>query len=321
MFIYCDVGHDDALAIILAAYNPCIRLLGISSVSGNSSVKNTTENTLRVLKAAGVEGVKVYKGASKPLVKKVFHADKYHGPSGIGGVKHMPEADYEKYFDGSCNAVNAMYRAIMESDEPISIAAIGPLTNIALLLSVYPEAASKIKTLSIMGGAIGMGNTTAAAEFNIFCDPEAAHVVLNSKLEHVVFVPLDVTSTVLATEAVIKRISNAVCNPRFAELVTGLLWFYGNTHDDIFGTKDGMALHDPVAVAYLFMRDSFTEKRIRVDVECSQGSGSGRTFCDFFKHTELPENCWVATSVDSNRFWDNMIDALVIASERCCLAP
>ncbi|KAJ2322449.1 Uridine nucleosidase 1 [Coemansia sp. RSA 2704] len=319
VWLDCDIGHDDAMALILAAHNPHLKLLGVSSVSGNSPVENTTENAIKIIQAAGIEGVKVYKGAAKPLVKKSYHAVNIHGPTGIDGTDLLPAADYDKYFASDTNAVNAMYRAIMDSNEPIFIAAVGPLTNIALLLSMYPEVIPKIKTLSIMGGAIGLGNTTAAAEFNIYCDPEAAHIVMNSGLEHIALVPLDVTHTVLASSDVIARIKKTLPEPRFAQLITELLEFFGSTHEDVFEGRDGAPLHDPVAVAYLFMRDGFVEKHIRVDVECGQGNGSGRTYCDIFNCVELSANCWVTTSVDVERFWDEMVSALVVAASKGAL--
>ncbi|KAI9477308.1 hypothetical protein LPJ78_003487 [Coemansia sp. RSA 989] len=321
LWIDCDVGHDDALAIMLAAYNPHIKLLGISTVSGNSSVKNCTRNAIQVLQAAGIEDVQVYEGAAKPLVKEVFHASEYHGPNGLIGAKYLPQADYAKYFDGNRNAVSALYNAITSSPVAISIAAIGPLTNIALLLSMHPEVASKIKTLLIMGGSIGMGNITPAAEFNIFCDPEAAHIVLSSRLDHVVMVPLDVTGTVLATKSIVKRIKDTLPNPHFVELTTGLFWHYSNEYSDVFGVKDGAPVHDPAALAYIFMSEQFTGKHIRVDVECNPGLCNGRTLCDFYNCTEKAPNCWVATSLDIDLFWNHMIDALAAAAKNCCLDP
>ncbi|KAJ2119147.1 rRNA-processing protein bfr2 [Coemansia sp. RSA 720] len=307
VWLDCDVGHDDAMALILAAYHPQIKLLGVSSVSGNSSIENTTKNAIRIIQAAGIEGVKVYQGAAKPLVKQVEYATNIHGASGIDGTDLLPEADYERYFEEDTSAVNAMYNAIMSSNELVSIVAVGPLTNIALLLSVYPKVIPKIKVLSIMGGAIGLGNTTAAAEFNIYCDPEAAHIVLNAGLGHIALVPLDVTHTVRTTDAVIARINKMLPEPKFAQLTTELLLFFSNTYSVVFDERNGAPLHDPVAVSYLFMRSAFAETHIRVDVECGQGNGSGRTYCDFQNKTKLPANCWVTTAVDVEVFWDAML--------------
>ncbi|KAJ2718843.1 Uridine nucleosidase 1, partial [Coemansia sp. Benny D115] len=210
------------MALILAAYHPRINLLGVSSVSGNSTVENTTANAIRIIQVAGIKGVKVYKGASKPLVKQVLHAQNIHGSSGIEGTSLLPDANYNEYFVEGVNATNAMYQAIMDSPEPISIVAVGPLTNVALLLSMYPEVIPKIETLSIMGGAISIGNTTSAAEFNIYCDPEAAQIVLNSGIEHIALIPLDVTHTVLTRPAIIDRINKTIKVAQFSKLISDL---------------------------------------------------------------------------------------------------
>ncbi|KAJ1949789.1 Uridine nucleosidase 1, partial [Linderina macrospora] len=133
VWLDCDVGHDDALAILLAAYNPRIKLLGISSVAGNASLGNTTANAIRVLQAAGIEGVKVYPGASKPLVKPSDYATDIHGDSGLDGTDLLPEPDYEKYLAKDKKAIEAMRDVLLTSEEPVTIVAVGPLTNIALL--------------------------------------------------------------------------------------------------------------------------------------------------------------------------------------------
>ncbi|KAJ2159710.1 Uridine nucleosidase 1 [Coemansia sp. RSA 552] len=320
VWLDCDVGHDDALALILAAYHPEIELLGVSSVSGNTPVKNTTANTIQVIQAAGIKGVKVYQGADKPLVKKRVHADNIHGGTGIDGTEQLPAPDFDAHFVSDTNAVNAMRQAIMGSEQPISIVATGPLTNVALLLSTYPEVVPRIKTLSIMGGAIGIGNFVPAAEFNIYCDPEAAHIVLNAGLSHVAFVPLEVTHTVLSSKAILDRIKATAPEPRFAQLVVDLLVFFSKMYEDVMGMKDGAPLHDPVAVAYLFMRNAFQEKHVRMDVECGSGKCAGRTCCDMYNVSGLPPNCWVTTAVDADRFWDHMMDALVCAGEKRAIA-
>ncbi|KAJ2059605.1 Uridine nucleosidase 1 [Coemansia sp. S146] len=315
VWLDCDVGHDDALAVILTAHHPSFKLLGISSVSGNAPIERTTANAIRVLQVAGIQDVKVYQGAAKPLVKPVYHATNIHGESGIDGTDLLPEPNFGRYFGKDVNAVNAMREAIMSSAEPIMVVAVGPLTNIALLVSMYPEVIPRIKTLSIMGGAIGLGNTTSAAEFNVFCDPEAAQIVLNAGIQHVALVPLEVTHTVLSTEAVIKRIVDEVESPNFAQLVSELLHYFGSTYRDVFGAKDGAPLHDPVAVAYLFMPESFSKRRIRVEIDCTTGPSRGRTHCDVWAKTDTDTNCWLATSVDIEKFWDHMIATMVVASK------
>lgn len=310
----CDVGHDDAMAIVLAAYSPHIKLLGISSVSGNSTIKNTTSNAVSVLQAAGIRDVKVYKGASKALVKTSSHAEDIHGVSGIDGTDLLPKPDFDNFLAKETHAVNAMRDAIMNHPDPVSVVAVGPLTNIALLVNMYPEVVPKIKTLSIMGGAIGIGNISCAAEFNIYYDPEAAQAVLTSGIEHIALVPLEVTHTVLANKEVISRIDEAMPGSKFAQLVKELLLFFTGSYDKMFGEDIGAPLHDPVAMAYLFMRNEFTEKHVHLEVDCSDGPSRGRTHCDMYGKRALPANCWVTTAVNVPAFWNNMIDAMTHAS-------
>ncbi|KAJ2742140.1 hypothetical protein GGI20_004691 [Coemansia sp. BCRC 34301] len=315
VWLDCDVGHDDALAVILAAHHPRFKLLGVSSVSGNAPIERTTANAIRILQVAGVHNVKVYQGAGKPLVKSVYHATNIHGESGIDGTQLLPEPDFDTYFVEGVNAVNAMREAIMESAEPVSVVAVGPLTNIALLVSMYPEVVARIKVLSVMGGAIGLGNTTSAAEFNVFCDPEATQIVLNAGISHMALVPLEVTHTVLSTKAIIKRIKSEVVSTKFAQLVSELLHYFGSTYSDVFGAKDGAPLHDPVAVAYLFMPEAFDKRRVCVEIDCTTGPSRGRTHCDVWAKTDEGTNCWLTTSVDVAAFWDQMISTMVVASE------
>ncbi|KAJ2722967.1 Uridine nucleosidase 1 [Coemansia sp. Benny D115] len=298
---------------MLAAYHPRIKLLGVSTVSGNSVVENCTNNAIRILQAVSIKGIKVYQGATKPLIKPAVRAEPYHGPSGMDGVDIPKEADYDTYFVKGVHAVNAMRQAIMESTEPISILAVGPLTNIALLVSMYPEVIPRIKALSAMGGAIAMGNITSAAEFNIYADADAAQVVMNSEINHIALVPLDVTLTVLSNDAIIKRLEQKIQSAKFIKFIESLVYYCGKNYEDIFGPKNGAPLHDPVAVAYLFMPEAFTKKHARVDVECNAGNGCGRTYCDIYNTSKLPLNCWMTTAVDIERFWNEFIETMAIA--------
>ncbi|KAJ2397397.1 Uridine nucleosidase 1, partial [Coemansia sp. RSA 2603] len=247
VWLDCDVGHDDAMAIILAAYHPNINLLGISSVAGYSTIKHTTDNAIRVLKIAGIKGVKVHKGAHKPLIKKRVDSSIFHGRTGMARVSNLPDPNYESYFVEDVTAIEAMRKAIMKSPVSVSIVATGPLTNIALLVSVYREVIPRIKTLSIMGGAIGFGDFTPAAEFNFFCDPDAAQMVFQSGIENIVLIPLEVTNTVLSTKTVLKRIQDEITVPKFSTFATEVLRVFGDTFSYIHDDKDGYPLQDPVA--------------------------------------------------------------------------
>ncbi|KAJ1828394.1 Uridine nucleosidase 1 [Coemansia sp. RSA 2703] len=165
-----------------------------------------------------------------------------------------------------------------------------------------------------MGGAIGFGDFTPAAEFNFFCDPDAAQMVFQSGIENIVLIPLEVTNTVLSTKAVLKRIQDGIAVSKFSTFATEVLRVFGDTFSYIHDEKDGYPLQDPVAVAYLVMPHAFVKKHIHVSVECSPGDGNGRSYCDLFNRLKRTSNCWIATSVDVDLFWNEMTDALVKAS-------
>ena len=196
LIIDSDPGLDDALAIGLAAASPEIRLLAVTTVGGNADVSRCTENALRLLHAYGRDDVPVAEGAAGALLGSVVRATEVHGVSGIGTTV-LPPAPTTARSEG---AVALMARLIEASQEPVAIAPIGPLTNIALLLRLHPQLASKISHLCLMGGSIGEGNTTASAEFNIIADPEAADVVFRSGVP-ITMIGLDVTHQALLDRA------------------------------------------------------------------------------------------------------------------------
>ncbi|KAL8808601.1 MAG: hypothetical protein Q9200_004204 [Gallowayella weberi] len=226
LWLDCDPGkiiHNgsvDAFAILLAAHDPYIKLLGVSTVHGNASLARTTENAGSILTALGAQSIPYYAGAAKPFCRNAVHAPSIHGKTGLDGTDLLPEASIGPVENG--NAILAMREAL--GAEPAGkpwIVATGALTNVALLFATFPEVAGHIRGLSIMGGAIGngysdaplgqlrgeghrFGNHTPWAEFNIYCDPEAAQSIFSNAIltPKTTLIPLDLTHQVLATEAV-----------------------------------------------------------------------------------------------------------------------
>lgn len=166
LWLDCDPGHDDAIAILLASYLPWYDLIGISTVHGNASLEKTTTNAIAILTAFGRMDIKVYPGAEKPLFRPVSVAADIHGKSGLDGTALLPSPGFKPQSDHS--AIEAMAKAIKEHSASIAIVATGTLTNIALLAEKHPELLSDIRHLSIMGGGIQLGNWTGHAEFNIW---------------------------------------------------------------------------------------------------------------------------------------------------------
>ena len=192
LIVDTDPGVDDAVALLLAVASPEVDLRAVTTVFGNVALPQTTANAGRVLALAGRTGVPVAAGAARPLVHdRAERAEQWHGGDGLGGrAAALPDPTAAPDPRG---AVALMAAVLREAAEPVTIAPIGPLTNVALLLAVHPELAPRIGRIVWMGGSLGAGNVTGAAEFNAHCDPEAAHRVLTQPDVPVTMVPLDLT--------------------------------------------------------------------------------------------------------------------------------
>eukprot|EP00048_Salpingoeca_helianthica_P017103 m.235643 g.235643 ORF g.235643 m.235643 type:complete len:345 (+) comp20180_c0_seq1:20-1054(+) len=323
VWLDCDPGHDDAFAIILAAYNPKIHLLGISTVAGNVSVERTTANTLHVLHLAGIQNVPVVQGQARPLLRPPLHCPEIHGKSGLDGV------DFPPLPEGLCavpgKAVTVMFEAIKKAHDTatalhgtptrvgrglghVVLVATGALTNVALLLALYPEVVPCLRDIVIMGGAIGIGNTSPAAEFNIEIDPEAAAMVFASGL--VTMVPLEVTHTALVTPTVLDRLA-ALGSP-FSVALERLLLHFKTTYKRVFDFDDP-PLHDPCAVAYVIAPHLFKGRAMHVAVDTGTLC-AGRTVCDLYDRMHKIANATVTTAMDVEAFWLLMLEACSVAN-------
>lgn len=296
-----DPGHDDAVAIMLACGAPELELLAVTTVAGNAPLEKTTRNALRVLSLVGRTDVPVAAGASSPLRRPLHTAEDIHGESGLDGPE-IPEATFEPDERPAPQLVADILR---EAPEPVTLVPTGPLTNVAKLLREHPEASSKISRVSLMGGSIGLGNTTPAAEFNVYVDPEAAREVFESGLE-ITMSGLDVTHQAGAgpTEREVLRSLGV-----HGDVVAGLLEFFAQTYERVFGF-DSPPLHDPVAVAAVLDPDVLVTRPMRVDVECESELTRGETVCDFYGVTGKLPNAAVGVELDRGRFFDLLYGAL-----------
>ncbi len=290
----CDTGHDDAIALMTAAGNPAIDLIGVTCVAGNATLEHTLPNTLHVCQHLGIH-VPVYAGCDRPMVRDRITASDIHGSSGLDGPvfeeltwKMEPE-----------HAVHYIIRTLMESDGDITLCPTGPLTNIAMALRMEPKIAKKISRIVLMGGAVGLGNTTPAAEFNILADPEAAHVVFTSGVP-ITMMGLDLTNQALATPEIISRMA-AIGNK------AGALF-----HDIMSFTLKSQALnglsagpvHDVTTVAWLIDPSIFQTRDLYVEIDLTHGPCYGRTVCDYNSRFHHPANAAVGLGLDLDRFWD-----------------
>lgn len=298
----CDPGHDDMVAIMLAAASPAIDLRAITTVAGNGTLERTTYNARATCALSGIRDVPIAAGAPGPLVGSLRTAPDVHGESALEGAD-LGRADVAV---ADVHAVELMAQLLAASEAPIALVPVGPLTNVALLLRRHPELRERIAEIVLMGGTMGAGNVTPLAEFNIVVDPEAAQIVLESGLP-VTFCGLDVTHQALATREVLDRLT-ALGTP-LATTVVRLLGYFGGRYRDIWGIPDP-PLHDPVAVARLIDPSLVEVVDAHVAIELKGAHTRGATVCDRFGVLGRAPNAKVAVDLDAPRFWDHVVDAV-----------
>jgi len=295
LILDCDPGHDDAVAIVLAGNHPSLELLGITVAAGNQTLEKTGRNTLNLVQFLDID-VPVALGTDRPLVRPQQIADDIHGESGLDGYDFPP---LEKTYDKR-HAVDFIIDTLRASDEKVTVVTTGPMTNVALAIRKAPDIVDAMEELVFMGGSYGYGNVSPAAEFNILCDPEAAHIVTTSGVK-TTMVGLDVTRKVLVLEPIIQRmesIGNAASD-MFAKLMRA----FNENQRKVFNLPGG-PLHDPVTIAYLINPDLLTIAHVNLEIDLSKGPSYGRTNCDMFNYRKKPRNAHVATDIDVDAFFD-----------------
>ena len=295
----CDPGHDDAIALLLALASPELDLLGVTTTYGNQTLEKTTTNALRVLELVERTDVPVAAGAERPLARELVVAAHVHGESGLDGTV-LPEAHAAPLAE---DAAAFTARSIRAAGEPVTLVATGPLTNTARYLAEHGS--DGIGRIVVMGGAIAEGNFTPAAEFNIWCDPEAAAAVFASGLD-VTMIGLDVTHQALLGQDVEERLREV--GP-IGSFVADLNVFFTRYHRETYGWE-GAPIHDAVAVAHL-IRPGLVETRHRsVAVELESDLCRGRTVVDLWRRTDAPPNVHVGVSVDADAFFDLLVERI-----------
>jgi inosine-uridine nucleoside N-ribohydrolase len=301
VLIDCDPGHDDAMALLLALASPELEVLGVTTVHGNQTLDKTTGNALRVLELAGRSDVPVAAGADRPLLREPAVARDVHGESGLDGPELLPLTTDPV----PQHAVDFLAERMLESPEPVTLIPTGPLTNIALLLARHPRVADRIERVVLMGGAIGEGNVTPAAEFNIWVDPEAAARVFASGLD-LTMAGLDVTHQALLTSEHARRLREA---GRIGAFVADLHGFYARFHRETYGW-DGAPVHDAVAVAHVIRGDLMRTEHVNVEIDRASELCRGRTVVDRRGRTGRPANAHVGVELDGEAFLALLIERL-----------
>lgn len=292
VIIDTDPGLDDAIAITMALNADNFDVKAVTAVAGNQTLEKTSINALRLVNYYNPE-IPVAKGAVKPILRELKTAAHVHGETGLGNVV-LPEA---KADFASEEAADIIYREAVIAKGMLKIVALGPLTNIAMVLRKYPEIKNLISELVIMGGSCGYGNDTAAAEFNIYCDPEAAKIVFESGL-NITMVGLDATHQAIVYPEEMTQIK-AIGN-KASDLVSQILEYSLPVYNG-FG-YNGVIMHDPFAMAYAIDPTVMTSEMYHVDVETKGEFTSGKTVADVFRVTGKPANIRVGVGVDREKF-------------------
>ena len=315
VIIDCDTGIDDAMALVVACASDNLDIRAVTTVGGNVSLENTTRNTLNVLHLLGFSHVPVAKGADKPLQRPLMKASRVHGVSGLRGYEFA-----ENYTDNLVDlpAWDLMRQVLMSSEEKVTIIALAPVTNLAILLQKYPEVKGRIDKIAFMGTSYHCGNPTVLSTFNVMVDPEAFQVLLDSGVD-VYACPLDTTKTAYVTpdEA---RTFHSITGPA-AEMVNGLFGGYCqvDTKTEVFDEheegernakqaarmKSKYEMHDPATVALVTNPELFTWNKYFCQVECKGELTLGYTIIDnedYYAKDEDERNLYFAESIDREGF-------------------
>lgn len=297
----CDPGHDDAIAILLLGSKKYFNVLGVTTVSGNQTIEKTTLNALNVIDFLGLD-YKVYQGSSDPIKRQRVNCGEIHGESGLDGFtfpKHNKKAM-------EMDAVDFMIKAIHESKEKVVVITTGPMTNLGKAFLKDPSIKENIEKIVLMGGSIGAGNVTPAAEFNINCDAEAADICFKSGLP-IYMIGLDVTRQVLVLPSVVERMRKI--GNEASKMFVKLMETFNINQKKVFNL-DGGPLHDPVTVASLINKDLVHFEYVNTEIDTASSSSYGRTNCDIPGYLHKEKNSYVATKINVELFWDIIEEAI-----------
>lgn len=307
-----DPGLDDALALFLALASPELQVEAITTVSGNVHVDLTTRNALSLLELTGRTTIPVARGCDRPIVREPVNADYVHGQNGLGGIS-LPEPQLRPV---NQHAVDLIIEKIMAAPREISLVPVGPLTNIAMALRKEPRIAENVREVVIMGGALRVpGNVTPAAEFNIYADPHAAHIVFHAGWP-IKLVALDVTQKTLLTRERVQFLAST--GSRIPLLIQQMVENFLNTLGLPLGIR-AFQMHDPLCLFASFQPDIITWEPAYVDVEIVSNLTSGETVAFFpnlmedidpsLEHLHSP-NMLVSVGVDVERFIAEFVDRI-----------
>jgi purine nucleosidase len=304
VIIDCDVGVDDALALILAFHSPELEVKAVTGVNGNVPLETVFTNIQKVLSLIQPKHKPfIAKGADQPLKGQALYAHSVHGKSGLGEAKIdlRKRKKWWEVFSGSASEL--ITQTAHAFPHQLTLIAIGPLTNLAIGLQKDVEGMKKLKEIVIMGGAVRTkGNVTPYAEFNIFVDPLAAKIVFGSGLP-ITLVPLDVTHQVCLTPPLIEKRIRPINNP-FSKFTINAIG-YDILHRRFRRGMDLIYLHDPLAVGVVIKADLVKKEKLLINVETQEGHRFGQTL-----EAEGTPTIEVCLGVDTKRFLDLFLSRL-----------
>lgn len=303
IIIDTDPGIDDALAILYALSKEHFDVLSVHTVSGNVGIEHTTRNARGILGMVEANEIPVYQGAAQPLVSDIELASNIHGKNGLHGYEFKDE-DLAPLAEK--NSLEAYVDILTAAAEPVTIVAIGPLTNIAILLAGYPHLKEKIKGIAIMGGSIGAGNATPAAEFNFFADPHAARIVFDSGVP-LLMAGLNVTESTYVFEEDLEAIASD--NPELGsflnDITSGYIDFAEST-----GIGRRMTPHDVMPFMYMIKPELFETEDLDIVIYYDSAQNAGQSLADTRPRNTNEPNCRVIMTADNEDYRKELISSL-----------
>jgi purine nucleosidase len=304
-----DPGIDDALAILLALASPEVELLGLSIVHGNCTLAEAVANGLAILELGGGQHIPLFVGCDRPLLRPLTTAHETHGQRGLGYAQ-LPPADLQPARE---HAVDFIIRTALSAPGEITLVAVGPLTNVALALRKEPRLAGALREIVMMGSALRAdGNVTPRAEFNVYADPHAAHIVFSSGVP-LVIMPWDITRLVRLHKSEVDRLAQP--GKPIGRFIADATRFYIEFHRRYFG-YDGCAINDPAALALVFLPDLATYTDVYVAVETCSSLTMGFTVADFMLSGGRQPNARAVVEFDTPRFLSLFVERMRTLEER-----
>lgn len=305
IIIDTDPGQDDAFAILFALGSPAeLEVVALTTVGGNVPLELTSKNALKVLELAGRSDVPVYAGCPRPMLKRLMTAEYVHGASGLDGTE-LPEPVTPLQDQ---HAVNFLVETLMAAPEgELTICTLGPMTNLAMAIAMEPRIIPRIREVVLMGGGFFQGgNATPAAEFNIFVDPHAAHVVFESGAP-VTMASIDCTYTALMTPEWLRSLR--ATGKRTAIEAANMADFYRKYGTHKF-TTEARPIHDACVTGYLLAPHLYEQKQCNVTIEIQSPETIGMTIVDWWHVTGKRKNCNVLRRIEPDGFFALMLERI-----------